>query len=461
MEARNKWRCFPVKKSVALLLAVALLFVFVAGCGNGGAVEPKLTTEPAQEQSVHDIAPQPQAFDRVTAISIGISPAIRDSHVVVVRDDGTAWAWGRNGFRQLGYTPTTTDSRIPVQSQEFDDIIAVAAGGLHTVALRDDGSVWAWGSNFHGQLGDGTNESSVLRRDPVQVEGLSDIIAVAAGESHSVALRSDGTVWAWGSNREGQLGDGSTTEQHSPVQVRGLSNITSIAAGANHTVALRNDGIIWAWGRNLDHQLGDTTTILERTTPVQVQGIDDVIYITASDTHTLALRGDGSVWWSTREGFVQQQNRNDITAIAQGRAHTVTLREDGTVWSWGRNNYGQLGDGTTRDGDVSVQALDDVVAIAAAGDSTIALRSDGTVWAWGSNERGQLGDGTTVMFRSNPVQVGVQGAREVPTTAQQRQCEFCEKEGVRSFRGASGTTEWFCMQHYEEILALFGAALGY
>lgn len=144
----------------------------------------------------------------------------------------------------------------------------ISAGWYHTVALKSDSTVWAWGCNDHGQLGDGTTTD--YRSDPAQVGGLRGVIAIAVGEQHTVALKSEGTVWTWGYNTYGQLGDGSNAERNTPVQVSGLSDITAIAAGWEHTIALKSDGTVWTWGNNSDGQLGDGTNTI-RNTPVQVK----------------------------------------------------------------------------------------------------------------------------------------------------------------------------------------------
>jgi alpha-tubulin suppressor-like RCC1 family protein len=153
-------------------------------------------------------------------------------------------------------------------------VAQVAAGRAHTVALKSDGTVWAWGDNAYGQLGDGT---TAQRAAPVQVSGLAGVTAIAASQYHTVALKGDGTVWALGENGFGQLGDGTTTERDTPVQVTGLTGATGIAAGNCHTVALKSDGTVWGWGYNGFGQLGDGTTTAWRPTPVQASGISGVI----------------------------------------------------------------------------------------------------------------------------------------------------------------------------------------
>jgi hypothetical protein len=187
-------------------------------------------------------------------------------------------------------------------------ITAIAAGYDYGLAVRQDGSIWAWGNNALGQLGDG---STANRSTPVQVQGLSGVKAVSGSTGgHSVALKLDGTVWAWGYNFFGQLGDGSETNRSTPVQVQGLSGVMAISAGLGHTLAVKQDGSVWAWGSNVFGELGDGTTTSRRT-PIQVQGLTGVTAIAASSM-----------------------------------AHSVALKQEGTVWSWGHNGFGQLGDGT-------------------------------------------------------------------------------------------------------------------
>ncbi|ADL70068.1 S-layer domain protein [Thermoanaerobacterium thermosaccharolyticum DSM 571] len=268
---------------------------------------------------------------------------------------------------KINSTNTNTNTGINNENNQ-PTVKAIAAGAYHTVALKNDGTVWAWGWNDCGQLGDGTTTNRTI---PVQVKGISDVVAIAAGMYHTVALKNDGTVWAWGDNEHDQLGNETTKEEYhsTPVQVKGISDVKAIAAGASYTVVLKNDGTVWAWGVNEYGKLGDGTTN-NSFTPVQVNGI------------------------------------SNVKAIAAGAYHTVVLKNDGTVWTWGYNHYGELGNGTTVDSStpVQVKGISDVKAIAAGACHTVALKNDGTVWAWGCNYYGELGNGTAV-DSSTPVQV--------------------------------------------------------
>ncbi|MHA7631001.1 RCC1 domain-containing protein [Corallococcus sp. M7] len=327
-------------------------------------------------------------------------------HSMALMGDGTVWAWGHNNYGQLG-DGTVASRPWAVQVQELAGVAGL--GGAYTpLALKQDGTLWAWGENNYGHLGDWT---VTIRRTPVQVQGLTGVAAIAAGKGPPLALKQDGTVWTWVVNEFGQLGDG-------PVQVPGLTSVTALATG-NHMLASKQDGTVWAWGFNNQGQLGDGTT-WARSTPVQVQGLTGVAAIAVGDFHSLALKHDGTVWaWGTngdgqlgdgtttqRLTPVQVQGLTGVAAIAGGYAHSLALKQDGTVWAWGRNIAGQLGDGTTtqRLTPVQVQGLTGVAAIAGGFAHSLALKHDDTVWAWGLNDAGQLGD-TTVANRLIPVQV--------------------------------------------------------
>jgi len=347
-------------------------------------------------------------FVQIGTLSGVVAVAAGSYHSLAVKDDGSVWAWGDNGSGQLG-DGTWIDRDAPVQVSGLSGVAAIAAGDYHSLAVKDDGSVWAWGYNGYGQLGDGTWNH---RYAPVQVSGLSGVVAVAAGYSHSLAVKDDGSVWAWGYNGYGQLGDGTTIARSAPVQVIGLlSNVVAVAAGHSHSLAIKDDGSVWAWGQNRYGGLGDGTTA-NRYTPVQVNNLSGVAAIAAGDFYSLALKGDGSVWGWGDNGYgqlgdgttanrytpVQAAGLSGVAAIGAGSYHSLAVKNDGSVWAWGYNGDGQLGDGTTTDSYTPVQAsgLSGVSAVAAGSYHSLAVNGDGSVWAWGTNWSGQLGDGTTI-----------------------------------------------------------------
>ncbi len=277
------------------------------------------------------------------------------------------WAWG---IQDIG-DGTGLERDTPVQLQGLSGVIAIASSA-HRLAIKEDGTLWAWGTNDDGQLGDGTTTERIT---PIQVRGIDHATAVAAGADHSLALRSDGTVWSWGRNRYGQLGDGTNTDRHTPIMVPHLAGVTHIAAGEGHSLALKSDGSVWAWGANSQGQLGIGSVADHVDAPVKVNA-------------------------STVGGR--------FIAIAAGKWFSLAIAQDtGHAWAWGYNPEGQLGIGTI--GDIQSQllptrvlGLDGLIAIAADTFHSLALKKDGTVWAWGTNDHG-LGDGSTKS--GSPVQV--------------------------------------------------------
>jgi len=273
--------------------------------------------------------------------------------------------------------------------------------------------------NDVGQLGDATTTG---RATPAQITGLANVVAIAAGTSHSLALKSDGTVFAWGGNSWGQLGDATTTDLPTPAPVSGLSNVVAIAAGSYHSLALRSDGTVWSWGRNNAGQLGDGTTAAHPSA-APVANLDHVVAISAAANLSLALRSDHTVRaWGTNSGgqlgigsiggsrTTPQQvlNLTGAVAIAAGNDLAVALRSDGTVSAWGIRWNQQAGNGASgfvQPQATAVSGLASVVDVSAAGGYLLALEADGTAWTRGASFLGGLGDpGTTV--HADPVQVG-------------------------------------------------------
>ena len=358
-------------------------------------------------------------FNAVTVICQAATPKIAagSQYTVILKGDGTLWAWGYNQDGELG-DGTVVNRHSPVQIGTDTNWrqIAVSGGGDHTVALKNDGTLWAWGYNNEGQLGDGT---FVDRRSPVQIGTDTDWTQISAGAYHTVALKNDGTLWAWGYNNEGQLGDGTFVDRRSPVQIGTDTDWTQISTDGHHTVAMKSNATLWAWGRNDYGQLGDGTFV-DRRSPVQIGTDTDWTQISAGGFHTMALKNDGTLWaWGKndegelgdgtmvdRRSPVQIGNNSDWAQISAGGFYTTAVKNDGTLWAWGYNNEGELGDGTfvDRHSPGQIGTDTDWTQISAGGYHTLAMKSDGMLWAWGYNQYGQVGDGT-VVDRRFPVQI--------------------------------------------------------
>ena len=358
--------------------------------------------------------------------------AASDTHTLAVQADGTLWAWGDNNFGQLGLGDTsarTVPTLVSDAGVSGDEWVAVSTGIAHTLALRDDGTLWAWGFGGVGRLGTGNNVQQ-LTPTAISVTGVSgdEWVAVSVGDAHTLAIRDDGTLWAWGNNDHGRLGLNDTAHRSVPtaVSTAGVSgdDWIAVSAGVNHTLAIRDDGTLWAWGNNnqgrLGVGLGDTT---HRSVPTAVStaGVsgDEWTSVSLGRDHTLAIRDDGTLWsWGNngngRLGVGDTLLRNVPTAVSAtgvsgdewvavsaGNLHTLAIRDDGTLWAWGNNGLGQLGLGDAAqrlapvlvpDAGISGSAWN-ALSIGAGASHTVALRNDGALWSWGNNANGQLGKG--------------------------------------------------------------------
>ena len=375
-------------------------------------------------------APQAPAQDlpAITAVPISGTGAIIAAgvnHTIAVRADGTLWAWGDHGHGRTGFGIVSGHISTPSRVDTATNWTSVSAGASHSVAIRSDGSLWAWGNNSQGRLGDGTTAN---RNTPVRIGTATNWASASAGESHTVAIRSDGTLWAWGRNANGQLGDGTTSNRNTPVRIGAATNWAYVSAGHSHTLGLRTDGTLWAWGSNQQGQLGDGTTT-GRNSPVQIQSGMTWASVSAGGiagaSHSVAIRSDGSLWgwghsaWGQR-GDGTTTNRNtpvrigmatNWISVAAGGSHTIAIRSNGTLWAWGRNANGQLGDGTStnRNTPMQIGTATNWASVSAGDRHTIAARSDGTFWVWGLTEHGRLGDGISEgRNRINPLQIAMQ-----------------------------------------------------
>ena len=362
-----------------LFLMLAIIASLCTGCGENGNVE-----------SVSN--------PNLSAVAV----SARRDQTLALTVDGTVLGWGDSDIGIYA-------SGVPAKVKALDSpAVAISTGEFHCLALMADGTVKAWGYNVFGQLGNGDNISS---DSAVTVKGLDGkVVAVAAGGFHSMALMADGTVKAWGIS----TCNGAATNNNVPATVAGLGGTAvAIAAGTHNSMALMADGSIKTWGYNQSGQLGNGSTA-NSFAPVTVIGLArKAIAIAVGYAHSMALLEDGTVvtWGYNRTGVLGNGTNTDssvpvsvsglggpATAIAAGDWHSMALMADGTVYTWGNNSSGQLGNGNTNDSNapVSVAGLGADIQTISAGDAhSVALLTNGTVMVWGDNTYGQLGNGTS------------------------------------------------------------------
>lgn len=348
----------------------------------------------------------------------------------------TLYCCGYNFYGQLGDS-TTTDRSFPVQTiAQGNNWKDVSFGYYHIQAIKVDGTLWGWGNNnTYGQLGDNT---TLAKNSPVQTTAFgTNWKQVACGGLSSLSVKTDGTLWGWGFNGGGQLGDNTTTNKSSPVQtVTFAKNWKQVSAGAVHVAAIKNDGTLWCWGGNKDNtnfnsygQLGDNTTV-NKSSPIQT-----IAYGTNWKTvscgyyFTTAIKNDGTLWsWGLNDYGQLGDNTTSSKSspvqtvafgtswkqVSAGRSHTTAIKVDGTLWCWGYNSfYGQLGDNTTLPKSSPIQTITygtnwKNTCVGFASYTTTAIKTDGSLWCWGDNTKGQLGDNTRTS-KSSPIQTLLYG----------------------------------------------------
>lgn len=336
---------------------------------------------------------------------------------IAQKSDGTIWGWGRNASGQLGLG-NATDQNTPQKIGTATTWASISTGSTHTLAVRTDGTLWTWGSDYYGQLGNGTGETN--RTTPVQIGSATNWAKVAAGEGFSIAVKKDGTLWAWGYNRWKQLGDGTEVNKESPVQIGTATDWAGVSAGTEHMLAIKTNGTLWSAGNNMAGQLG--RGIVDNYASLGQVGTDsDWADISAGAEHSLAIKTNGTLWaWGrnthgqlgdgtsiSRGTPVQVGPATDWTTFSAGGYFSLAVKTNGTLWAWGYNNNGQLGEisnTTFQLSPLQVGTAKDWMTVSAGYDHSLALKKDGTLWAWGSNTFGQVGDNTNTQ-RNAPIQI--------------------------------------------------------
>jgi alpha-tubulin suppressor-like RCC1 family protein len=354
--------------------------------------------------------------DTWTAVSAGYR------HTMALKSDGTLWAWGNNDSGQLGLGNTTAKDS-PTQVEPGSTWKVVSAGWDYTLAIKTDGSLWAWGVNNYGQLGLGAADGNV-HATPTQVAPGTTWKAVSCGMYDTLAIQSNGSLWAWGWNESSNLGLGNQNEVNTPTQVGGLTTWTSVSSGDGYTLAIQSNGSLWGCGDNMVGELGlgnsDGVDIMTAVNPASTWAAAATC---GSDSYSLVIKSDGSLWGCGRNDSYElgigsdASNPNTLTAVDPGSTWksvscgddcTLAVKTDGSLWAWGFTTSGNLGlghTGQTVTSPTRVGTGHTWTSVSAGYEQTVALKSDGSLWAWGDNFYGDLGLGNW-LDKDVPTEVG-------------------------------------------------------
>lgn len=340
---------------------------------------------------------------------------------------GSLWGWGKNSNGQLG-DETVEDKSSPVQTIcGGTNWLRIACGYYTSIGVKTDGTLWSWGDNNHGSIGDDTTDN---KSSPVQtISGGTDWAKIASGcyWDHNFAIKTDGTLWGWGYNSNGELGCGDTDDRSSPIQtIAGGTNWATVSSGGKHTSAIKSDGSLWVWGENDYGQLGDETSS-SYSSPIQtICGGFNWEKVACGEAFMAAIKTDGTLWTWGANGYGQLglndgDDRSspiqvfvggtDWKNISCGNNHMAGIKNDGTLWLWGQNDDGQLGTNDNNDVSSPVQTIcggSDWKYISCGQNNTAAIKNDGTLWVWGYDGNGELGDEDT-SSKSSPVQTVMGG----------------------------------------------------
>ena len=349
-----------------------------------------------------------------TDISANTASVSGGGAILVLGSEGSLWSWGENSAGQAGVgSNSILYTAHPMEVLNQQDVAKVTTASFHSMALLTDGTLMVWGSGLSGALGLGEQLSTNY---PSLISDMTNVVDIALGQHFSLALKDNGEVWGWGHSRFGQIGENGVgidqvtgndiTHRTVPIKVKGLQNIIAISSGHRYSLALDSNGDVWAWGLNSANYLGVGTTDDYVFTPKKVLGLSDIVEISVGDNSSMALRSDGRIlaWGSNSYGELGIGTTSsasspimigaleNIKRIVSTDDRSFAFDVNGNLWAWGKNTYGGLGDGTKISRNTPVKlAISDVVSISGDDDSSVAIKKDGSVWTWGRNSHGGLG----------------------------------------------------------------------
>jgi alpha-tubulin suppressor-like RCC1 family protein len=374
-------------------------------------------------------------------------------HTIAIKPNGTLWAWGYNGNGQLG-DGTKVEKTAPVQIGVDSNWKTVSAGSNSSLAIKTDGTLWAWGDNLFGQLGDGTYAN--VRLVPTRIGTDSNWKLISEGSEFSLAIKTDGTLWAWGDNTFGQLGN-QAIFAITPRQVGVGSNWAAISAGDFHTVAIKTDGTLWAWGFNSYGQLGDATTT-SKPTPTKIGSDTNWQSIDCGSEFSLAIKTNGTLWaWGSNyfgklgTGTFDDKNvptqigtSNNWKSISAGYYNAIAIKTDGTLWGWGE----VIGTNNDRRNIATQIGTDTYWLTPSAGERhAFAFKTDGSLWAWGNGNWGKLGVGSYLDF-SAPQPV------TAPAPSGSINQFFCSATTINDLKVIGSNLKWYSTPTGGDMLQL-------
>lgn len=358
--------------------------------------------------------------------SFGQTVGLGDGHCLAIKADGSLWAWGgSNQYGEIGDGTDTMYQTGKIISDEeikrtwalfpkkvLENVREVSAGSNYSMAIKNDGSLWAWGYNLSGVFGNGRSSDFVNfdNNSNVPIKIMDNVATVSCGPSHVLAVKTDGSLWSWGANNRGQLGDGTNKTSYVPKKI--MDNAVAACAGAEFSMAVKADGSLWSWGCNYWGILGNGKETLyedvNNDSNIPIKIMDDVIAVDAGEEHTFAIKRDRSLWaWGHNRNGKLGNGKEDGKVLTPVKVmdnvksagaylhNSLVIKEDLSLWTWGYNYSGQLGNGTRKDSHIPVKIMDNVVAIGTGVFDSyfMAVKKDGSLWGWGNNSGGQLGNG--------------------------------------------------------------------